>query len=130
MTFFVITAILFYLIALGFIFWRVFYLRHQSSPPIPTNSVYSIIEPQIDTFAFYLVFFFKEIIRHIYLFILLIARKFTSVLKFTSIRLERRFSKIINSVRGRGNLDNRGSASLFLREIKEYQDKIRGDFKG
>ncbi len=128
MIFFVITAVLFYLIALGFILWRVFYLRHQPTLA-PTASIYSIVEPRIDTFAFYLVFFFKEIVRHIYLIILLIARKVISVLKFTSIRLERRFSRIINSVRGRGNLDNRGSASLFLQEIKEHQDRMRKEAK-
>jgi hypothetical protein len=128
MIFLVITAISFYVIALIFIFWRVFYLRHQPAPT-QTASIYSVIGPRIDTFAFYLVFFFKEIIRHIYLIILLMTRKIISILKFTSIRLERRFSKVINSVRGRGNLDNRGSASLFLQEIKEHQDKIRNEAK-
>ena len=82
-------------------------------------SLHVFIKPTIDYSAFRLMIFLKFWWHKFTLLLLTLIAKAISFIKFVVLRLERRFGKVINSVKGKGPINReRGSASLFLQELE------------
>jgi len=90
-------------------------------------SLSSIIEPKVDTLAYHIVVSWKEVLHFGYVSILLLTEKLIKVFKFLIIKVEKRFARIVNQVRGKGEINKKGAVSLFLREIKDHQDKMKAE---
>jgi hypothetical protein len=87
-------------------------------------SLHVFVKPTIDYSAFQLVNFTKLLIRRLIIYGLTLIGRLLSFLKYGLTRIERRFAGLINSVRGQGTINReRGSVSLFLRQIDETRDR-------
>ncbi len=85
-------------------------------------SLHVFIKPTIDYSAFRLMTFLKFWWHRFTLVCLTFIAKAISFVKFVVLRVEKRFGKVINSVRGQGTLNSqRGAASIFLRELEGYK---------
>jgi len=87
------------------------------------NNIFSVV----DVVAFYIVMGLKRGVHHTYLFLLVISHNIISLVKYIVLKVEGRFIKMIDSVRGKGVTHKKGSASLFLREIKKHQDSLKSN---
>ena len=82
-------------------------------------SLHMFIKPTIDYSAFRLMAFLKFWWHRVTLLLLILGAKVISFIKFVILRVERRFGRVINSVKGKGPINKeRGSASLFLQELE------------
>ena len=66
--------------------------------------------------------FGKSISYHVLVF----GREVILFLKYIIHRLEKKFSKTIDLVKGKGINHDQPSSSFFLNEIKKHQDQMRG----
>lgn len=105
---------------------RVYMLR-QTSDTFHTDepSIHMFVKPTIDYSAFRLVTGLKKLGHRLMVWGLEATAKLLSVFKFIVIKLEHRFSKVVNSVRGKGSIGKRGSVSIFLKEIEEHKSGLR-----
>lgn len=88
-------------------------------------SIHVFVKPTIDYSAFRLVTGLKQLAHRLMVGSLELTGKFLSLLKFVVIKFEHRFSRVVNSVRGKGSLGKRGSVSVFLREIEDHKNGLR-----
>lgn len=105
--------------------YRAFAIRNNSISIQSDDRIFQSMSYFVDLIAFYIVMGLKYGARNTYLFLLVISHNAISLIKYLVVKVERRFIKLIDSVRGKGIVHKKGSASLFLREIKEYQDNLK-----
>ncbi len=103
------------------------YLIRRTNETFHSNepSIHMFVKPTIDYSAFRLVTGSRKLGHRLMVITLELLGKLLSLFKFIIIRLEHRFSKIVNSVRGKGSIGKRGSVSLFLKEIEEHKSGLR-----
>ena len=89
---------------------------------IQTASVGELLTPSLDRAAVGIVSGARRWLISISLFLLLVARRLITVAKSYLHQVEKKFSVLIEAVRGRGhrdvNNDRRGAVSFFLEQIK------------
>lgn len=88
-------------------------------------SIHVFVKPTIDYSAYRLVTGLKKLSHRLAVMVLELTGKSLSLFKFVVIRLEHRFSKVVNSVRGKGSIGKRGSVSIFLKEIEDHKNGLR-----
>lgn len=79
--------------------------------------IWVTLQDKIDRFHDLSRLFFKHLAHHLYFYFLVILRWFTRVFKIISTLAERKFSRLIESVHGKGVVSKRGAASLFLTDL-------------
>jgi hypothetical protein len=85
----------------------------------------SIVLPQAERLYGFVFSWVAWTLHHTYLALLLAGKQILAVSRRVITKVEKRFTKVISTVRGKGALHKRGSASLFLREIGDHQDQFR-----
>lgn len=90
-------------------------------------SLTSIFETRINQFSHQFSFFFKQLGHYIYFYWLLVMRKLVVISRIILTLFERKFSHLIESVRGKGVIGKRGSASLFLSSLSGSETSLRAD---
>lgn len=111
---------------IGVLGWRYFEIKKGASYETG-DSLISVVEPKVDRIAYYIVASVSIAFRQLKILLILTIAKIMTVLKRVIIKLEKRFSKIVNQVKGKGEINQRGSVSLFLQEVKEHRDQIRSE---
>jgi len=103
------------------------YLLRRTSETFHADepSIHMFVKPTIDYSAFRLVTGLKQASHWLAISGLELTGKLLTVFKFIVIKLEHRFSKVVNSVRGKGSIGKRGSVSIFLKEIEEHKNSLR-----
>lgn len=86
---------------------------------------FSILQKKIDWLAVVFVLLFREGLKFVFLKILFFLKKIALSVRNGSIKIEKRFSHIIDLVHGKGSTNKKGAVSFFLREIKDHNDKIK-----
>ncbi len=79
--------------------------------------IWVTLQDKIDGFHDLSRLFFKHLAHHLYFYFLVVMRWCTRVFKIISILAERKFSRLIESVHGKGVVGKRGSVSLFLSDL-------------
>lgn len=79
----------------------------------------SIVQEKINSFYYGFALFFKRLGHYIYFYTLLVMRRLVIWSRIVSIMAEKRFSRLIDSVHGKGVVDKRGAVSLFLADISK-----------
>lgn len=123
--FFISISLLLYTAVALVLGWRIVELRRKRISPVVPGSLRVLVEHKVDTLAFHVVVVGKELLHYAHLSFLVVGQKTALVVKYIAHKLERRFGRVINSVKGKQELSRQGDASHFLREIKEHQDHIR-----
>lgn len=103
---------------------RQFKLVAPESEPV---SLTSIFETRINHFSHQFSFFFKQLGHYIYFYWLLVMRKLVIISRVILTLFERKFSHLIESVRGKGVIGKRGSVSLFLSSLSGSETSLRAD---
>lgn len=123
--------LLYFFIALGIvssggiiaITWRqLIYVRAHDLTELSVGEEYlgELIQRRIDLFYERFALFFKHLIHYSYLYFLLTVRRLVVISRFLLTRVERKFSRLIDSVHGRGIiLGQGGPVSPFLARLKE-----------
>ena len=91
------------------------------------RSVSQFLESSISITAYGSIALVRRTIRYFFIRFLIIARAFTSFGRAILTRVEKRFSLLIDAIRGRGQAPNsrqRGSVSFFLEQIKDYKEEM------
>lgn len=122
-----IIGLLLYLVFLSAILWRILSIKkgkiYQTTAPLST-----IVEPKVDALAYYVVIFSREAVRQSYILSVLLVEKAIKISKIVIIKIEKRFAKVVNQVRGKGEVSkNRGAVSFFLQEVKDHRDRIKAE---
>ncbi len=125
-TLFLIAGLIAYLIVIILVLIRLIKIRQGATYAIQP-SILSIVEPRVDKLAYYLVISSREVFHYGYILGLLLVERIIKLIKYFVLKVEKRFAKIVNQVKGRGEITKKGAASLFLREIKDHQDKIKAE---
>jgi len=86
---------------------------------------FSIVQKKIDWLAVVFVLLFREGLKFIVLKVLFFLKKIALYVRNESIKVEKKFSHIIDLVHGKGSINKKGAVSFFLREIKDHNDKIK-----
>ena len=89
-----------------------------------TPALVSIFSHRVNRFYHGFGFFFKHLGHHGYFFSLLVMRRLVIVSKYILMRIEQRFSHLIESVRGKGVISKRGSVSLFLTALASQEQVV------
>lgn len=121
-----ISGLILYTAVIGTILWRMLAFRRGVSFQ-PQTSLSTVIDPQIDNLAYYLISGSRLLIKQIYILLILSGHNLIKFFKFLIIKIEKRFAKIVNQVKGKGEISQKGAVSLFLKEIKADQNKKRED---
>lgn len=92
---------------------------------IEQSTLFSVLQQKIDWVAIVFVLICRDALKYISLHTLMSLKKGASYLKIASIKVEKRFSRVIDMVHGKGAVSKKGAVSFFLREIKDHNDKVR-----
>ena len=114
-----------YAIVAGSLAFKIILLRRRRVSVLVETSVRQVIDHKVDSLAFHLVVIGRDLVHHGYLYFLVMGQKTALIIKYLAHKLEKRFGKVIDSVKGKQELSKQGDASHFLREIKNHQDRIR-----
>lgn len=83
-----------------------------------------ILQRRIDIFYFSFSHFFASFVHYSYLYSLLALRRFIVIARFLLTRVERKFSRLIDSVHGRSiSLHRGGPVSPFLVQLKNPESE-------
>ena len=119
-----ISGLVLYLLVIGVVLWRMLEFRRGISYP-PSVSLSTVIEPQIDKLAYYLIIGSRNLIKQIYILLILLGHQLVKFFKFFIIKVEKRFAKVVNQIKGKGEISQKGAVSLFLKEIKDHQIQVK-----
>ena len=98
-----------------------------SSLPPQSRSLGDVVEPFISSIAYSLIEAAHQIVRYISIRFLVALHSIASLGRTILTRIEKRFSLLIDAVRGHGHTPDsrhRGSVSFFLEQIKDYKDEM------
>ncbi len=96
--------------------------RHLSAGRITVSSegdFSAVIQSRLDRFYFGFADFFTQLGHQLYYWTLLGLRHLAIWFKILLHKTEKKFSRLIDSVRGKGVLNKKGSVSLFLAQLKQ-----------
>jgi hypothetical protein len=114
--------------------WRqLAYVRTHSLTDLSVSEEYlgELIQRRIDLFYERFSLFFKHFVHYSYLYFLLAIRRLVVIIRFLLTRVERKFSRLIDAVHGRGVLLGRGGpVSPFLTQIKDHKETAMAGWKG
>lgn len=102
--------------------WRqLCYVRTHSLTDLAVEEEYlgEIFQRRLDLFYERFNLFFKHLVHYGYLYSLLTLRRLVVIGRYVLTRIERKFSRLIDSVHGRGVLLSGGPVSPFLAQLKE-----------
>ncbi len=80
-----------------------------------------LLQYKIDQWYHGFGFFFKQVVHLGYFYLLLAIRRVVIMVRYLLVRAERKSSRLIDSVRGKGVIHKKGAVSLFLAQIKEQK---------
>jgi hypothetical protein len=104
---------------------RLLAIRGGKIAVLEQPTLFSFLQEKIDWMAVLFVLIFREGLKFVSLHTLLSIKKGVSHLKVASIKVEKRFSRVIDLVHGKGAVSKKGAVSFFLREIKDHNDKVK-----
>ena len=125
-TLFLIIGLVIYLVILSVLLVRVRHIRRGEVYDVKSG-LSVVIEPKIDKLAYGVIVLAKETVRYGYILVVLVVEKIIQLIKYLVIKMEKRFARIVNQVRGKGEITKPGAASLFLKEIKKHRDKVKAE---
>lgn len=100
-------------------------IRDGKITVIEQSTLFSILQEKIDWFAVVFVLSCRDLLKFVSLKTLMFLKRGASYLKVFSIKFEKRFSRVIDMVHGKGAVSKKGAVSFFLREIKDHNDKVK-----
>lgn len=106
----------------GLIGWQIAGLRSGRIVAFGNGDLRDSLQIRLDRFYFGFLLFFRHLVHHAYFYTLLILRRLTIIGRYLLVRVEKKFSRLIDSVRGKGVIRKRGSVSFFLQQIKDHKD--------
>ena len=106
-----ISGLVLYLLVIGVVLWRMLEFRRGISYP-PSVSLSTIIGS-------------RNLIKQIYILLILLGHQLVKFFKFFIIKVEKRFAKVVNQIKGKGEISQKGAVSLFLKEIKDHQIQVK-----
>jgi hypothetical protein len=112
--------------------WRqLAFVRTHSLTDLSVNEEYlsELFQRRIDLFYERFARFFKHFLHYSSLYFLLAIRRLVVISRFLLTRIERKFSRLIDSVHGRGVLLRGGSVSPFLTKIKDHKEAALAGWK-
>ena len=111
------------LVALGV--WQIRRLRRGEVTVIDVGplSLFAMCERRIERWYYLFGFVFRQLAHYLYFYSLVTVHFLVIAFKSLLTLAEGRFSRLIDSVRGRGVLHKRGAVSLFLTQISQVKDK-------
>ena len=101
--------------------------RRLASSSAISRSASEILEPAISTTAYGLIRATRQLIKYLFLRFLMFLHTLATFGRTILTQIERRFSLLIDAVRGRGQTPDhrhRGSVSFFLEQIKDYKEEM------
>ena len=101
--------------------------RRPTNFLVISQSTSEILEPAITTTAHGLITAVRYIIKYLSIRFLVALHTLASLGRLVLTRIEKRFARLIDAVRGRGQTPgdrHRGSTSFFLEQIKDYKDEM------
>ncbi len=104
---------------------RLMAIRNGKVVIIEQPTLFSFLQEKIDWVAVVFVLICRDSVKFLFLQTLSLLKKGASYIKILSIKLEKRFSRVIDLVHGKGAISKKGAVSFFLREIKDHNDKVR-----
>lgn len=107
------------------IIWRqlAFVRHHDLTAEAADEDFFELVRRKIDLFYYRFGFFFKTLAHYSYLYSLFTLRHLVVIVRFVLARVERKFSRLIDSVHGRGVVFHTGGpASPFLTQIKDHKE--------
>lgn len=104
---------------------RIAEIRLGKVVEIKHPSLHSIIQPKIDFIAYLFVVICRDISKFVSLHVLVTVHRAMSFLKVALIKSEKKFSRVIDAVHGRGPEGKRESASFFLVEIQRHAEQLK-----
>ena len=117
---FMVVAAAAFLGGLGLFLWQYRQLKingHEfADKPITLGN---LLQKKIDQWYYLFGFFFKQVVHYAYFYFLIILRRVVIIVRYILVRVERRFSKIIDSISGKGTFHKKGAVSVFLTQISE-----------
>lgn len=102
---------------------RVVAIRNGKVTELDQPSIHSVVQPKVDFTAFFFVVLCRDIFKYLSLHFLLFIHRTLSLLKLYTIKVEKRFSRIIDAVHGKGVEGKRGSVSIFLHDLQVHKEK-------
>ncbi len=91
--------------------------------PSGETSLWPLCQAKIDRFYATFSWWFKQFGRQVYFYSLVIAHQAVVAGNFLLLRVEQKFSRLIDSINGRGFIGNKGPTSLFISQITSKTDK-------
>ncbi len=128
MLFFIILAVISLLAIMGLVLSQWWRLRRGLVTSAGELSTGQVLWLTVDYFSVYFPRWMKQLGRLGFFHVLVYGRSFLAICRYLLFRTEKKFSSLIELVKGRGNgRDNseflhgkRGAASFFLEEIKQH----------
>ncbi len=87
--------------------------------------LHHLLQEKIDLVAVVLVLACRDGLKYLSLRTLRFLSHLTSVLKMWVIRLEKKFSKIIDLIKGKNVTSRKGAISFFLKEIEDHKVRTK-----
>ncbi len=109
---------------LGLLSAQISYLRRSEIVDRPAVSLTQLAQARIDRWYFAFAFFFRQARHYSYLYTLIAIRRGLLIFRYLLTRVERRFARLIDSVRGRQLLHSGAPVSLFLAQIKDHKESV------
>ena len=95
--------------------------------PSQSQSASKVVEPLVSSAAHGLITATRQMVKYFFIRFLEVLHSLASLARAILTRIEKRFSLLIDAVRGHGHTPNdrhRGSVSFFLEQIKDYKDEM------
>ncbi|HYC83033.1 MAG TPA: hypothetical protein VEB60_00585 [Candidatus Paceibacterota bacterium] len=109
----------------GMIVWQMVALRQGRAGYGHGPSLSAVIQPKIDHAAFHFSTFASALLKRLSLLVLSGIRSLLVLVKQLLGRLEKRFGRTINAMKGKGPVSKKGSVSLFRQEVEQYRLEVR-----
>lgn len=106
--------------------WRMLQIKIGGVNTSHVASVREVFQPLLNAVAQWFKVHGKRWGKSVSYHVLVFGREIILFLKYIIHRLEKKFSKTIDLVKGRGIHHDQPSSSFFLNEIKKHQDQMRG----
>lgn len=120
-----ISIVFFALFALAMA-WRIVQIKVGGVNTSHVASVREVFEPILNKISRWFKVHGKQWGKSISYHVLVFGREVILFFKYIINRLEKKFSKTIDLVKGKGTHHDKPSNSFFLNEIKNHQEQMRG----
>ncbi|MEK7477963.1 MAG: hypothetical protein AAB645_01175 [Patescibacteria group bacterium] len=104
---------------------RIAALRNGQAIIVEQSDLHLVVQTKIDDLAVLFVLICREMSKFLSLYVLVFLQRLVSLLKVEIIRVEKKFSRIIDAIKGKGETSKKGAVSFFLREIQDHKDRVK-----